>query len=340
MILGLLDEAIRDGARQSKACEILGIDPRTVQRWRRQGIGKDRRAGPKSTPKNKLSDAERGRVLEVVNLPEHRDLCVNQIVPRLADQGVYLASESTIYRILREVKQLRHRESSRPRQHHRPRELTATRPNQVWSWDITYLRSPVLGAFFYLYVAVDVWSRKIVAAEVHTAESSDNAARLFHDAVAKEGVDYGDGLALHSDNGGPMKGATLLATLQRLGIATSFSRPRVSDDNSFSEALFRTVKYRPEYPDGPFASLDAAREWVQWFVHWYNHVHLHSAIRFVTPAQRHSGQEVDILAMRHEVYQRARSKHPERWSGDTRNCTPVEVVRLNPERKTDSTEAA
>lgn len=339
MILGLLEDAVRGGARRSEACAMLGLDARTVQRWRSQGIGFDRRAGPKTTPANKLSEAERRRILDVVNRPDCRDLCVNQIVPRLADEGTYLASESTMYRVLRAEKQLRHRAASRPRQAHRPRELVATGPNQVWSWDITYLRSPVLGVYFYLYVVVDVWSRKIVAAEVHANESAEHAAKLMRVAAASEVLDD-EKLALHSDNGAPMKGSTLLATLQRLGIVPSFSRPGVSDDNPFSEALFRTVKYRPEYPDGPFASLDDARAWVRWFVDWYNHEHRHSAIRFVTPAQRHAGEDVAILAKRNAVYRRARRKRPERWSRTTRDWSRVSLVRLNPDRSRADSDAA
>lgn len=339
MILGLVDEAVTGGARQRKACEILGIDARTVQRWRGRGVGEDGRAGPKTAPANKLTDAERHEVLEVVNSPEYRDRSPKQIVPSLADQGEYLASESTMYRILREEGQLAHRAPSRPATRHRPRELVATSPNQVWSWDITYLRSPVLGVFFFLYLVVDIFSRKIVAAEVQMTEDSERAAELIAQACAAEGIDP-DQLALHSDNGSPMKGATLLATLQQLGVMPSFSRPRVSDDNPFSEALFRTAKYRPEYPGGPFASLEAAREWVRWFVEWYNHQHLHSGIRFVTPAQRHAGEDVEILARRRAVYEAARARHPERWSGRTRDWSRVQAVRLNPDHGKAASEAA
>lgn len=331
MILGLLEEAIEAGARQKPACEILGLDPRTIERWRSQGVGDDGRAGARKAPQNKLSSKEREKLLKVVNEPEHRNLSPKQIVPRLADQGVYLASESTMYRVLREENQLQHRSASRPATHARPRELVATGPNQVWSWDITYLKSPILGRFFYLYLMVDVWSRKIVGAAVHPAERDELAAELLRVACAAEGVHEGQ-LTVHSDNGGPMKGATMVATLDRLGVRSSFSRPHVSDDNPYSESLFRTLKYRPEFPDGPFASLEAARDWVWHFVGWYNEEHRHSAIRFVTPAQRHAGEDVPILARRHAVYAAARTRHPERWSGDTRNWSPVDVVTLNPQR--------
>ena len=331
MILGLVDEAVTAGARQSKACEELGIDPRTVQRWKLQGIGDDRRAGPKQAPANKLTPEEDARLFEIVNAPEHRDLSPKQIVPKLADQGEYVASESTIYRRLRAEGQMMHRESSRsPVGRHRPEEYIATGPNQVWSWDITYMRTPVRGIFFYLYVVIDVWSRKIVGWTVHEEESAEHAATMMAAACAREGVRR-DQLVLHADNGGPMKGATLLATLLVLGVMASFSRPRVSNDNPYSEAAFRTLKYRPEFPSRPFASLEDARRWVVWFVGWYDTEHRHSGIRFVTPDERHSGRDVEILAKRHALYLATRAKHPERWTGTTRDWTPVETVALNPD---------
>lgn len=281
-------------------------------------------------PANKLSEGERRHVLEVVNKPEHRDLTVKEVVPRLADRGEYIASESTIYRILREEGQLQHRSAAKPPRSQRPRELVATGPNQVWCWDITYLKSPIAGIYFYAYMVTDVFSRKIVGRAVHDSESDVHAAALVVAACAAEGVER-DTLVIHSDNGGPMKGATMLATLHRLGVAPSFSRPRVSNDNPYAESLFRTMKYRPEYPRKPFESLEAARRWVAWFVSWYNTEHRHSAIRFVTPAERHAGQDVDILDHRRVVYERARQRHPERWSRGTRDWTRPSEVVLNPQ---------
>ncbi len=340
MILGLIDEAVATGARLEKACKLLGLTSRTLQRWKAAGIGDDGRAGPKGTPGNKLSEHERARIIEVANSPEYRDLSPKQIVPRLADEGIYLASESTFFRVLREAGQLVHRETSRaPTKRNRPDQHVASGPNQVWSWDITYLRSPIRGVFFYLYVVVDVWSRKIVGWTVHEEESSEHASVMIEAACAREGIDR-DQLVLHSDNGAPMKGATLLATLLALGIVASFSRPRVSNDNAFSEALFRTTKYRPEYPRRPFASLEEARRWVGWFVRWYNTEHRHSAIRFVTPDERHSGRETEILANRATVYETARARHPERWAGDTRDWTPSGNVTLNPKLSTPAEVAA
>jgi transposase InsO family protein len=276
-----------------------------------------------------LSQAERALVVAVATCPTFRDLPACQIVPILADAGVYLASEASFYRILRQKKLLAHRGKAWVAGHSRPAEHKADGPNQVWSWDITYLRSPIRGSFCYLYLVVDVWSRKIVGWEVHECESPEFAAELIGDAVKQEGADP-KGLVLHSDNGGPMKGATLLATLTALGIEASFSRPRVSDDNPYSEALFSTVKYRPEYPSTPFRSLEDARGWVGAFVGWYNNEHHHSAIRFVTPAQRHSGEHLVVLGCRKEVYEEARRHRPDRWSGKVRNWEPVGEVVLNP----------
>ena len=332
MILDLIDEAIRSGARLQVAGQVLGLTERTIQRWKKEGLRDDLRKGPHSTPANKLSPEEREEVLRIANAPNFRDLSPKQIVPQLADQGRYVASESTFYRVLREEGQINHRQTSRPASTQKPREHLATGPCEVWSWDITYLKSSIRGVFYYLYLFVDVWSRKIVSAHVFETESNEHAARLFA-RTCKDLLINPSGLVLHSDNGGPMKGSTMLATLQRLGVVPSFSRPRVSDDNPFSEALFRTLKYRPDYPSKPFSSLTEAQSWVDGFVQWYNTDHLHSAIRFVTPDDRHFGREAQILQHRKEVYEKARSQNPKRWSRKTRNWDPVEQVALNPQKE-------
>lgn len=332
-IVELIDEARSAGARLVPCCDVLGIDPRTVQRWRAQDIGDDRRHGPKTTPKNKLSAAQRSELLAIANSATYRDKSPKQIVPLLADEGTYVASESTFYRVLREADQLVHRGRAKPPASHPPREHRATGPNQVYSWDITYMRAPIAGMFFYLYLYIDVWSRKIVGFRVAEVEDGEIASQLLGDVCAAEGVDP-EALVVHQDNGAPMKGATFKATMDKLGITASFSRPRVSDDNPFSEALFKTMKYVPEYPRGAFASLAAALAWVTRFVAWYNHDHLHSGIGFVAPADRHVGLSDAILARRRDVYEAAKRRHPERWSGATRNWTTDDVVILNPTKET------
>lgn len=267
--------------------------------------------------------------METANLPEYRNRSPRQIVPLLADKGVYIASESSFYRVLAENGQLAHRDRARPSRPRKPAPHVARRPNEVWSWDITYLKSNVRGRFFYLYLVVDVFSRKIVGFDVHDQECADLAAKLVARTVAAERVDRRR-LVLHADNGGPMKASTMLATLERLGVVPSFSRPRVSDDNPFAEALFRTMKYRPEYPSKPFVSVADAAAWVARFVTWYNDEHLHSGIRYVTPSARHDGRDAAILAGRRRVYTAARRRAPNRWSGQTRNWTEVGAVFLNP----------
>jgi putative transposase len=339
MILDLLAEAIRQGAEQGECCEVLGIDPRTVQRWRNASGGDDRRAGPKQPPRNKLTPAEYRQIRDLVTSPEFRDVAPNQIVPRLADRGVYVASESTMYRILRKEAMLEHRERSRPAVKRPPRVHRAVRRNQVWSWDITFLKAPIKGRFFYLYVALDVWSRKIVGWTIEATESSSHSSRFLKATCAREGIAEGD-LVIHSDNGGPMKGATLLATLQALGVATSFSRPSVSNDNPFSESLFRTMKFRPAFPDGPFESIEDARAWMTAFARWYNTEHRHSAIKFVTPDERHSGREASLLERRKAVYARARRERPDRWTAACRNWEPITEVFLNPVQADPDSSAA
>jgi putative transposase len=338
MILELIDEAVAAGAREHVACARFGLSPRAVQRWRAADIGDDRRYGPKTSPHNRLTYRERLRVLATLNAPAYRDLSPKQIVPRLADQGQYIGSESTMYRILRDEGQLAHRGRAKPPVTRTVEEHVATAPNQVWSWDITYLQTTIKGRFFYLYLMIDIYSRRIMGWAVHEEETAELASALMRATCADNDLDPA-GIVLHSDNGGPMRGATMLATLQWLGVVPSYSRPRVSNDNPFSEALFRTLKYQTNLPYKPFATLDEARAWAARFVRWYNQEHHHSALRFVTPDDRHFGREDAILAERRRVYQRARHRRPDRWSGATRNWTPTGPVYLNPQQPGDSNAA-
>lgn len=330
-IVALIDEARAAGARQRLCCEVVGIDVRTLQRWRAKDVGDDMRMGPKAEPANKLSASERVEVLAIAGSPEHRDKSPKQIVPNLADMGRYVASESSFYRVLREEGQLAHRGRQKPRTSKPPLEYCATGPGQVLSWDITYMRAPVRGMFFYLYLYIDVWSRKVVGWRVEDRECGELASELLRGVCAREGL--GETTVVHQDNGGPMKGATLKATMEMLGITPSFSRPHVSDDNPFSESAFRTLKYRPSYPHGAFDSIEAAREWVRRFVAWYNHEHLHSGIGFVSPDDRHAGLSDGILTHRKAIYEAARRRNPTRWSGDTRAWKADEEVFLNPSKK-------
>lgn len=327
----LIQKAVDDGACQAKACEIVGLSVRTLQRWKQDPACADRRLQRQQPPHNRLSDLERQEILALLNSPTYADLPPSQIVPRLADQGRYVASESTMYRVLRQAGQLTHRGADKPRQQRsRPTPLSATAPNQIYSWDITYLPAPIKGQFYYLYLFMDIFSRKIVGWQVFETEDSERAAELVRDIYRREQVRPGQ-VVLHSDNGSPMRSALLQNTLHQLGVRPSFSRPSVSNDNPFSESLFRTLKYRPLYPRKPFASLHQARCWVDGFGHWYNTEHRHSAICYVTPDERHHHLDQALLVQRHAVYEAARAKNPQRWSGKTRNWSRIEVVHLNPE---------
>lgn len=335
-IIELIDHSVQAGARQSRACEVIALSERSLQRWKKEAqtelaIG-DRRPGRRQNPSNALSSSECRQILTIVNGAQFAHLSPTQIVPMLADEGRYIGSESTIYRVLRKAKQLKHRRSERPdQQRSKPRALSATASNQLYSWDITYLPTRIKGKHYYLYLFMDIFSRKIVGWQVYESESSEQAGQVMIDICQREQIAKNQ-VILHSDNGSAMKGATMLATLQSLGVVPSFSRPAVSNDNPYSEALFKTCKYRPTYPQQAFENLMSARTWVGTFVHWYNHEHRHSAINFVTPAQRHNGTDRALLAKRIEVYKAAKAKHPERWSGDTRNWCRVDVVHLNPDQ--------
>ena len=328
----LIETARRNGARLIPACKVLKISSRTYQRWTKgDNISKDGRPDAiRPAPANKLTTDERQNVLDVCHQKENASLPPSQIVPKLADQGQYVASESSFYRILHEVNEQHHRgRSQKPRKSNPPKGFCATGPNQVWSWDITWLPTSIRGMFFYLYMIVDVFSRKIVGWEVFDRESSENAASFVYKAVLAEGCIL-QPLVLHSDNGSPQKGSTLNAKLESLGIMASFSRPRVSNDNPYSEALFRTCKYRPDYPKSGFETIEDSRGWVGQFVCWYNDIHLHSAIRFVTPNQRHRGEDRQILEHRKLVYEKAKGRNKKRWSGATRNWDYIDHVWLNP----------
>jgi transposase InsO family protein len=332
-----IQAAQQAGARLRPACEVAGIDVRTLQRWKaHQGLesGDGRPGAARPTPAHALTLAERQQILHVANEPRFADMPPARIVPVLADDGVYIASESSFQRVLRAHGQTRHRGRAKaPRKSRPPTTHVAIAPRQLWCWDMTFLPAQVIGRWFYLYLILDVYSRKIVGFEVHDSDDADHAAQLLKRTALAEGIHAM--LAkpvLHGDNGSTLKATTVLAMLHWLGIKPSYSRPRVSDDNAYVESLFRTAKYRPEFPDKGFADLDEARAWAAHFVRWYNHEHRHSGIRYVSPAQRHAGDDAVILAARHELYVQARQRNPRRWSGATRNWTPIGAVTLNPER--------
>jgi len=327
-----------DGARLRLACEIAGIELRTLQRWKAhkglcKGDGRPQAARP--LPSHALSPTERAQLLAVANAPRFASVPPARIVPMLADDGVYLGSESSMARVLREHGQnARRGRAKAPKTSRPPTTHIATAPGQVWCWDMSYLPANVLGRWFHLYLILDLYSRKIVGAEVHDSDDSDHAVHLVRRTALAESISTMESKpVLHGDNGSTLKATTVLAMLQWLGVKPSYSRPRVSDDNAYAESLFRTAKYRPEFPAKGFADLAAARAWAAEFVRWYNVDHRHSGIRYVSPAQRHAGQDKAILAARHALYTEAKRRNPARWSGSTRDWSQISVVALNPERE-------
>lgn len=341
-IIGLIKQARLDGARLNLACQTIEIDPATYRRWQCDNtVLSDRRAtAQRPTPISKFTPKEKEVILLTCHLPEFQSLPPSQIVPTLADLGSYVGSESSFYRVLREANEQHDRGRTKPRHKRaKPDEYETTGPNQCWTWDVTWLKSPVRGMFYYLYMMVDVFSRKITAWEVHETECGKLASQLLKRGVMAESCAL-TLKCLHADNGAIQKSSTLRATMEWLGVEPSYSRPRVSNDNAFSEALFRTTKYRPDFPHEGFKSLEHARQWCKNFVYWYNEEHKHSAIKFVTPSQRHRGDDVQILLNRDELYREAKAANPSRWSGKTRNWERPEVMTLNPDKKPEKLEKA
>jgi transposase InsO family protein len=307
------------------ACFDLEINFKTFLHWKI--TIKDNRKGPLAAPKNKLSQLEKENMISVATSKEYVDYSPWIIVAKLADKGKYIASESSFYKVLKENKMLKHRGKSKVANRYRPEALVACGPNEIWSWDITYLKTSIRGQFYYVYLMMDIFSRKITGFDIHEEEAMEHSSLLVEKLCQNEGIAK-DQLVLHSDNGGPMKGATMLATLEKLGVAASFSRPRVSNDNPYSESLFKTLKYCPKYPDR-FESLPEAKKWMIKFVDWYNN-HQHSGIKFVTPNERHQGFDINILEKRKEVYLKAKERNPERWNSKSiRNWEREEKVYLN-----------
>jgi len=329
-----IDEAVADKARRGKACDIVGISLRTLQNWQKNGdVEADKRPiVTRPEPSNKLTEREQQAILKVCNEQQFANLPPSQIVPILADQGIYIASESTFYRVLHKAGQVTHRGRAKERKKvAKPTSYSAKTANQVWTWDISYMPTRVIGQFYYLYMIEDIYSRKIVGAEVYEKETGEDAARLLERSVLIEKCTQ-EQLILHSDNGAPMKSQTLRSKMYELNLTSSYSRPRVSNDNPYSEALFRTVKYCPNWPSEGFESINKARVWVANFVRWYNNEHRHSRIKFVTPVQRHTGEDKKVLDARHQLYIKKRLENPRRWSKTTRNWNPIGSVSLNPDR--------
>ena len=336
-LVNWIQEAMAAGARIKLCCEEAQISLRTYRRWVTTSVVvEDKRPSAiRPIPSNKLSEEEILMIRDICHQPEYANLPPSQIIPKLADKGIYIASESSFYRILKQHEELHHRGRAKaPHQQKAPTTHRATAPKQLWSWDITYLPSRVKGHFFYLYMIIDIFSRKIVGYEVYEQENAVSAAKLLERTMLIEQVyQQQSALVLHSDNGAPMKSYTFKAKLEALGIIASYSRPRVSNDNPFIESLFRTVKYNQLWPSRGFESITEARKWVENFVKWYNDEHLHSQIGFITPNQKHEGLDAELMINRKKVYTEAKQKNPQRWSKDIRNWESPKEVYLNPEKQ-------
>lgn len=263
-------------------------------------------------PANKLSDAERTHILDVVNSPEFVDLAPIQIYAQLLDAGVYLASISTIYRVLRDNRQVKERRAQARHSARAIPELVAVKPGDVISWDITKLPGPIKGKYFDAYVMIDIYSRYIVGCAVHASESAVLAAEMMTTTFALHGTPQ----VVHADRGTSMTSKTVAAMLSDLEITRSHSRPRVSNDNPFSEGWFKTLKYAPVFPER-FASLGDARAFMADFVDGYNHNHRHTGIGLNTPADVHYGLAAATARARTAVLQAARAANPHRFSTTT-----------------------
>ncbi len=326
----LIKEATAAGARIHKACEALEISTSTFERWRHGNISDSRKECSKVVAR-KLSKEEEARIIEISCSTEYKDDNPYKIHASLLSKGIYIASVSSFYRVLKKNRLIHHRGNTRPgTSHSKPPERVATGPNQVWCWDITWLPTNVRGLFYYAYVIIDIWDRNIVKWAIHDREDDSLAEELF-DAALKENS-YPD-VFVHSDNGNPMKGISLLALFYDLGICNSYSRPRVSDDNPFIESWFKTLKYHVSYP-GKFNTLSDARTWFSTFVDFYNTSHSHSGLNFITPMQMRHGEYKKIAEKRNKTMMRAYKKNPLRWSNCVKMLPLEHVVYLNPSADT------
>jgi putative transposase len=293
------------GTSRRYACGVLGVCRATEERHRRPRPKRPRESRPS------LTVAERDAVVEVLNSPRFVDQPPAEIYPCLLDEGTYLCSPRTMYRILEQEHSLRERRAVRTHPPAAVPTASASGPNQVWVWDITKLKGPIKWVYFSLYVILDLFSRYIVGWLLAPGESAAHAAHLIRETCHREGI-HPRILTLHNDRGAPMTSKTVAQLLVDLGVDPSFSRPRVSDDNAFAEASFKTLKYQPEFPDC-FASIEQARAFVARFVAWYNQEHYHSGLCGLTPGSVHHGAASTILARRQELLELAYQAHPERF---------------------------
>lgn len=324
--MDLAEDFAVPGVPMVDACAALGVSRATLYRVTSPPpppTGHLRSPSPR-----RLSDAEQQAIVAVMHSDEFVDQPPMEVFAKLLSRGVYLASIRTIYRVLAELGETQERRNQRlPHVHVKP-SLTATAPNQVWTWDITKLATVQKGVFLHAYVILDLFSRYVVGWMVAAKECKHLAARLFAESVARHGIE--PGLTVHSDRGAAMKSDTLAQLLATLGVDQSFSRPHVSDDNAFSESQFKTLKYQPDYP-GYFTGLLHARGWLQSFFGWHNDGHQHSGLALFTPAEVFCGRVAAVHAVRQQALDLAYATNPERFTaGPPTAALPPREVHINP----------
>lgn len=313
----MIDQAVTELAPvigKRAACRATGASQASFYRRHRQSQPPPPVHGPKRAPgpqPRALGEAERAGVRAVLNSEDFADQAPVAVYHQLLDEGVYLCSPSTMYRILREHGEVRERRRQATHPAHVKPELLATAANTVWSWDITRLRGPVKRVFYHLYSIIDIYSRYTVGWMVAAREDEYLAERLIADTLAKHNIPAGQ-LTIHADRGSSMTSRTVAQLLSDLGVDRSHSRPRISNDNPFSEAQFKTLKYRPDFPDR-FTSIEAARAHVKAFFRWYHHEHRHSGVAWHTPHDVHYGHAEDVRAARAHTLAAAYARHPERF---------------------------
>jgi putative transposase len=304
-------EQLAQSEGTTAACQALGVPRSAVYRRRKAKRQPVEIPTERVKPPRALSQGEKSEVREVLNSERFQDQAPRQVYAKLLDEQKYLCSVSTMYRILQEHREVRERRNQLRHPHYTKPELLATKPNMLWSWDITKLLGPAKWTYYYLYVILDVYSRYVVGWMVAERESAILAERLIAETCAKQGIEPGQ-LTIHADRGSAMISKPVAFLLADLGVTKTHSRPQVSNDNCFSEAQFKTLKYRPDYPER-FGSPADARTWCRQLFRWYNHEHHHTGLQLLTPADVHFGRADSVLDQRHAALQVAYQAHPERF---------------------------
>jgi putative transposase len=295
----------------SRACQGLGLPRSNLYRARQKASQPEKPVSGRPQPERALSQEEKEQVCQVLNSERFQDSAPRQVYATLLDEGIYHCSWRTMYRILHENDEVRERRNQLRHPAYSKPELLATKPNQLWSWDITKLKGPVKWTFYYLYVILDVYSRHVVGWLLAERESAALAEQLIAESCAKEGIEPNQ-LTVHADRGSSMRSKPVALLLADLGVTKTHSRPYTSTDNPYSESQFKTLKYRPGFPER-FGSRTDARAWVRAFIHWYNHQHRHSSLGLMTPAMVHYGEAQSVRAQRQTVLEAAYIAHPERF---------------------------